>query len=80
MGKKKQRTRLRKLQVLLKKGKINPALWLVHFGDAPADVVPTCQDCSDFQIGECPGGRDPLECMVEASKSSVIESFDALAD
>lgn len=78
MGKKKQRTRLRKLQILLKKGKINPTLWLIHFGDAPADAVPTCQDCSDFQIGECSGGHDPLECMVEASKNAIIESFDAL--
>ena len=80
MGKKKQRTRLRKLRILLKKGKINPTLWLAHFGNAPANVVPTCQDCSDFQIGECAGGRDPLECMVEASKNAVIESFDARAD
>jgi len=53
---------------------------LVHFGDAPADVVPTCQDCCDFQIGVCSGGRDPLECMVEASKNAIIESFGALAD
>ena len=80
MGKKKQRTRLRKLQILLKKGKINPTLWLVHFGDAPANVVPTCQDCSDFQSGECAGGRDTLECMAEASKNSVVESFGAIVD
>ena len=80
MGKKKQRSRLRKLQILLKKGKINPMLWSVHFSDVPFTVVPTCQNCSDFQMKGCAGGRDVIECMIESSKNSDIEYFGEFAD
>lgn len=75
MGKKKNRSRLRKLQILLKKGKINHVLWLVHFGNVPSNIVPMCKDCFDFQMGECSGGYDPIECFIEASKHDTVESF-----
>jgi len=80
MGKKKHRSRLRKLQILLKNGKINPILWVVHFGDFPSNVVPTCQNCVDFQMNECAGGRDVIESMIEASKNSDIEYVEEFAE
>jgi len=76
MGKKKHRSRLRKLQILLKKGKINPMLWAVHFAGVPFNVIPTCQNCTDFQINGCIGGRDVVECMIKASKNADIEYFE----
>ena len=78
MGKKKNRSRLRKLQILLKKGKINNIVWLVHFGEYPSKFIPTCKDCSDFSINECSGGYDPIQCMIYASKNSVVEPFGQL--
>ena len=49
---------------------INPLIWYMHFRKRPDKA--TCKDCVDYISGVCSGGKDPIECMKEKSKESLI--------
>jgi len=48
---------------------IDPLVWYIHFDKRPDKA--TCKDCVDYKSGVCKGGRNPLECMREASSTSI---------
>jgi hypothetical protein len=50
------------LKGLIRAG-ICPNLWMEHFHDKRPDKA-KCEDCEDFKIGVCKGGRDPIQCFM----------------
>jgi len=71
--------RFRRLKILIRKHRIDALLWEMHFhgstaAEFPGGKFPTCQDCEDFKMGLCSGGRDPLRCFSE-NKNAKWEVF-----
>lgn len=54
--------RLKEFKQLVKAGKIDLNLWMIHFGKKRPDKC-KCNDCLDFKAGFCKGGIDPYICM-----------------
>ena len=54
----------RHIQRFLEQGRIDPTLWKNHFQSLLPSKVPTCGDCSEFREKTCPGGREPVECIL----------------
>jgi hypothetical protein len=54
----------RHIQRFLEQGKIDPELWKNHFPTLLPTQVPVCEECSEFKESTCPGGKDPVECLL----------------
>ena len=52
------------LAALLTHGEIDPFLWMAHFPETLDTRIPSCEDCADFKIRICPGGKDPVDCFL----------------
>ena len=57
----------RHIQRFLETGKIDAALWKIHFPSLLPTQVPSCEECSEFRERTCAGGRDPVECFLAKS-------------
>jgi len=71
--------KLKEFKKLVKDGKLDLDLWMLHFGDKRPDKC-KCKDCMDFKTEVCTGGKNPFNCMQESHKESEVVSFDSLND
>lgn len=46
-------------------------VWLMHFKDLPPCEA-RCELCTDYKVGVCGGGKDPLECMEEKAAERIV--------
>lgn len=56
------------LRTLLRSGKIDPTLWMIHFPDAFDSRVPTCRECLDYKFCNDRDKKEPIECMMEKTR------------
>lgn len=55
----------RHIQRFLEQGTIDADLWKRHFPSLLPTQVPVCGECGEMKSGACPGGRDPVACLME---------------
>lgn len=60
----------RHIQRFLEQGKIDPALWVNHFPSLLPTQVPVCGDCEEMRSHACPGGKDPVVCLLEKTPTA----------
>jgi hypothetical protein len=63
----------RHIRRFLEQGRIDPALWKIHFPSLLPTQVPTCDECTGYQDKTCPGGQDPVECFLAKARE---EGYD----
>jgi hypothetical protein len=54
-------------------------VWFMHFQDIPPEEA-TCEDCEDYINRVCPGGKNPILCMMDKADKLKIkkEHIDGL--
>lgn len=64
----------RHIQRFLDAGKIDAEIWKKHFPSLLPSTVPACEECSALSDGSCPGGKDPVECIL--AKTAALPTED----
>lgn len=55
---------IRHVRKYIEQGKIDPALWKIHFPHILESQVPSCEDCEDYRNNLCQGKKNPVDCFL----------------
>jgi hypothetical protein len=67
--------KLREFDRAVDGGLIDPLLWYIHFGERRPDKV-TCENCIDYQMGECKGKSKPMICFSGKREPVLVVDVD----